>query len=337
MAEHAIIAGPFAEILKNRRDDFNTRFEAARRANPALLPETILASIAEVARPIAEAVVAVRPDRAAIVASSIYDLLLRLAASGLLGPGARYPDLTTGLVQVSQAAPTLTAQHPDRMLRAGVNAICTLSSYAGVRVQDWIAAMARIAPSCSDVEDFLQAGQIIAWRSGMAHFRSGALRLCRTMNPALVLRCLGIPADDPARLPARLSQLEANPWHDLHDTSPDVSAKTLKVMRRVGGFRGLGGPFLQPPRVFAAPEGFLACDEEKRWLITADCFGATVHPVHGQRPPSAASMDKTVEAALRGHAELSRLLPDRTSAVADGPTWAITTRSSHYVYLVAHG
>ena len=227
------------------------------------------------------------------------------------------------------------------MLRSLANALANISAIPDSRPRQWLEGMSGLAPLCGEPDEWLAAGQVLAWRAGLAHYRPSALALCRAMAPTLALAALGTTGS-PQQLPDALSRLEADPWLDVPSAfgQPSRPTSTLKIVKRVGGFRGFGGPFLQPPRVLCSDTLFLAADQERCWLITADCYGATLHPIAEKPAPLLASkncMDAQAERQLKETTALLEKLPDRTSIATAGPTLAVTIRSSHYVYLVAHG
>ncbi|MFP4351152.1 MAG: hypothetical protein ACLFQY_22935, partial [Desulfococcaceae bacterium] len=71
--------------------------------------------------------------------------------------------------------------------------------------------------------------------------------------------------------------MAADPWYDPAEL-PDRQYKTLSLMGRVGGFRGFGGEFLNPPRAATGSDGQIYLfDSDAAFVLHADRFGATLH------------------------------------------------------------
>lgn len=74
-----------------------------------------------------------------------------------------------------------------------------------------------------------------------------------------------------------LRNMAADPWYDPAEL-PDRQYKTLSLMGRVGGFRGFGGEFLNPPRAATGSDGQIYLfDSDAAFVLHADRFGATLH------------------------------------------------------------
>src|SRR5439155_4000009 len=131
-----------------------------------------------------------------------------------------------------------------------------------------------LAADCPDADTLLKLGQVAAWRCGMAHFRTAALELARELPPAAVARILLPPKSVTADLPGVVERLAADPWFDPANPNPPPGPR---LVSEVGGFRGFGGEFKQPPKVTAADGHLYATDGESTWLLTADVFGAVFH------------------------------------------------------------
>ncbi len=343
MADDALIPpGPVAQWLKERRRLCNQRFELARRTWPALDGPAVLAQVRDLLAPVAAAIHAVRPDAMGAAADELFDWILDLCREGLLGPGARAPLPADGLRDLLVAAARPMAVAPRQVARAMASALANLRATPGADGAGWLRDLTGLAARAPDPATLLALGQVLAWRHGLAHFRAGALDLCAGLGLELGPAALGCAAADPARWPEALKALREDPWlapAAALGQAPDRRA--LRVVRAVGGFRGLGGPFLQLPRVGGSATALLAWDDQRPWLITADLFGATLHAVDAPAPaappcaaPFAVALDGTV--TLGGQARAFPELAGVTGAVSDGHTLAVATRWSYHVFLVAH-
>ena len=356
----------FVQALKDNRASFNARFAEARRTQPRLDPREFLDTLSTTVAAIVASVEQARPDRAAGVVSVLYDLALDLHAREFIGPHSRYPFVSLGWRDLLPVLGADLAESPRAVAGSITNALYNLSIEPAARPQEWLDAMRALAPLAPDVPALLQAGQVAAWRSGLAHFRRGALALCRQLPPSLVSAALGLaagslsltpqsaapvapntptppPAKDiepqsPSALNALLDRLDADPWLRPADALATQPGRTLKLVARAGAFRGFGGLFMAPPLVSASGEHFIARDGDDRWLLTADVFGVTFHHA-GDLPAVTGSgafqLDRTGRVTL---GKLSAVFPELanfTSAAGNDRTLAVTTPLSHAIYLVA--
>jgi hypothetical protein len=203
-----MVSAPLAAVLRNRREDFNARFERARHLFPQLDGEQVFGFVREAIDPVAVAVNAVDPTAVDAVVSAAYDAGLTLVGQKLAGAAGRYPAITDGFKRVFPASAKHLAAAPERVIAALSNALHSLASVgadgqagsslddaqtrrSGARPEEWIAAMTRLAPHCADVESLLQVGQVAAWRAGLAHFRDGALALAAKLPPQLAAIAIG--------------------------------------------------------------------------------------------------------------------------------------------------
>jgi hypothetical protein len=285
---------------------------------------------------------------------------LALVGRGVAGPAARQRAVDEALRRLLPAAAALAAEDPWRALAAIANGAHQLAATPGARAADWSAALAALAPRAGGLDEWLRIGQVLAWRSGLAHYRESALRVADALPPALALAALGArPAgaasegDGGGAAAASWAQLRArlarDPWH-----VPDEPVATgIRVVHRAGAFRGFGGLFLRPPTVEARGDQLLVRSGDEGWLLTADAFGVTFHranPVElltpdtvdpsssaaARKPPPGLALGDT---ALTWHGRRLELPAAGavTSVVATATTLALTTALSHAVILVALG
>ena len=340
--------GPFAQILEANRARFNVKFAEARHVRTKLTPESFKHHLRTSLAPIVEAVHRHDPDIANAVADALYDLSLDLVGQELLGPESRYPCLVEGWSTLLPRLPRFVAEAPRQFVGSMTNALYNLSVTPGARPREWMEAVLALADLCPDAETLLKAGQVAAWRSGLAHYRLDALELCTQLalvNPALAYLSLGLPAGPGKNAPpitALLDRLLADPWwRPTPDPrgGPLTREADLQIVSRVGAFRGFGGLFIEPPVVWAADDYFVVSDGEGAWLLTADVFGATFHRVENKAPSLkssslfAISQNGNVTAGKK-----SRVFPElanANSSAGNRTTLAVTTPLSHAVYLIA--
>jgi hypothetical protein len=267
-----MISQDFAVVLQSNRADYNARYAEARRQNPDLDSNVFSRFLGEVADPLVQEVARRRPERIVEMVDAVYDAGLELIGQKLAGPasGARW--IEEGWKRLVVPAATLLCESPNRALGSVSNAIYLLSTTPGARPREWIQRMEELAPKCSDLASYLKAGQVAAWKAGLAHFRQSALRAAGALPESVVLEVLGAPGG--ATWEDLRRELELSPWYNPADPKP---RRALQVVGQAGAFRGFGGAFSVPPEVVAAEEHFLVRSGEECWLLTADLFGATFH------------------------------------------------------------
>jgi hypothetical protein len=334
------IEGPLADALRRGRERFNTKFAYARHRFSALDAEAVKAHLRSTVAPIAAAVYDLDAGRVDEVVDAVYDLSLELIGGGYLAAQSRYPALLKAWREMLPRLPHLISREPSRLASAVTNAVYNLSATA--RPTFWIDVMTRLGQDCHDVQAFLEAGKVVAWRSGMAHYRDGALAACLNMDEALARGALGLPEASPTPIAAVIERLRQDPWlAPVAAAGSNGKEKRLRVVAAVGAFRGFGGVFVEPPRVLRHDNEWLAYDREACWLVTADLFGATFHRV-SNRPPAAdqaTQFDFKIDAGGRvmkaAQAATFAYLADASSAAASEMAMAVTLPRSHSIYFVA--
>jgi hypothetical protein len=161
---------------------------------------------------------------------------------------------------------------------------------------------------------------VLAWRCGLAHFRDSALAASDRLPPALALSAVGAKQTDD--WPATRARLLAEPWfHPGRDAVKGESAA------QAGGFRGFGGPFVEPPRVAATESQLFVSSADQYWLLCADAFGATFHGV--LEADYRAGKSESPPRGLRVPEAMGKV----TSAARTRTTVALTCEHTHMVQL----
>ena len=346
-----MLSGPFAQILEANRSRFNARFAEARRIQPRLDPLIFAECLRSTVAQVVEAVHHVRPEKAAEAAEVLYDLSLDLLGQEFLGPNSRYPFIVEGWRFLLPRLSRFIAGSPREFVGSTTNALYNLSTTPGARPGEWAASLLKLVEVCPDAPTLLRAGQVAAWRAGMAHYRLSALDLCRDLPPPVALTALGLsPQAEHPPLDTLIDSLKANPWlspaSNLQSPTPlrlapgaIVSNYQLQIVSRVGAFRGFGGLFLEPPLVWPADDDFVVSDGEGTWLLMADMFGATFHRADIKAPSLKTSSPFTInKAGSVSFGKTSRAFPElanANSSAGNNTTLAVTTPFSHAVYLIA--
>jgi hypothetical protein len=311
----------FKAALASERDVFNQKFAEVRRRHPDLDGEVFGGILRTLAAPIVENAAAAEASAALAVTHAVYDAALTLAGERLAGPGGRYPVIDRLWESVLPRLGSLVADQPVRVIGSLTNAVVNVASTPGARAADFVERLGAVVGDLRSVEDLLRAGEVAAWRAGLAHLRESALAAARSLAFGLASSILGAPRSDWSELSDALAR---DPW--LDPGAPQVVSPRLAAI--VGGFRGFGGMFLSPPRVFTVDDHLLATDGQECWFLTADAFGATFHRADGSalRRAKAHSEKCPVEVPILGRV---------TSAAAIHRTIALTGSASHGIALVA--
>lgn len=337
-----------AAALEEGRSHYNALFAQARRVRPRLDMDIFLEHIATNVAPIVDAVAAHNPDAVAPVLDILYTLSLEAVGAELLGSRSHYPKLA----EVWSATLVGVAQHlvtdAPRLIPSLTNALYNIALVPDTNIDLWSSTLQRLAPITANADKLLACGTVAAWRCGMAHYRSGALAICRSLTEEEITLALGIEEtiNDIATF---VERLEADPWYDptpLHETDGSVSRPNATPnglhIRAAGGFRGLGGIFSRPPTLVAIDDGFYISDGTRTWLMSADCFGTTFVATeppptdpHDESAKSPFSLDKEGRPRYK-NIELTFLAVPETASIAyTSTTLAVTRHLAHRVFLLA--
>lgn len=323
-------------ILTANRARYNTKFAEARHYKPTLEGEAFADLLRNLVAPVVESVHQVRPEATEAVTEALYDTVLDLLAQDFLGPTTRYPAITSGWTHVLPKLGKFLAANPRAVIGAVTNGLYNIAATPGARPGEWLRDLIALDEVCDDVDALLKAGQVCAWRAGLAHYRTDALTLAAELPQPVARLALGLPADDAQPFESILARLHSSPWE-----SPIASLQSphLKIVKRVGAFRGFGGLFMVPPIVEPAGEHFLVTDGESTWLLTADVFGATFHrmakPTPSAKVESPFKLNRNGEVSFNRQKQTFSELAQATSSAGNTHTLAVTVPYSHSIYLVS--
>src|SRR6185436_10243402 len=295
------VRGALASALEAGRRGFNARLAAARRGVPGFDPERFARRFAAIAASVVDAVARRAPDRTAAVTEALFDVALEMSHGGGRG-AANAAAIDAAWTAALPAADALVAAEPGRVARALGNAIAAITLVPGARPAQWIARMTAAGPRCSTIDEWLRCGLVAAWTSGLAHFRPAALDALGRLPPDPAHAVLGLQAREAAFDPAQAARLlTADPWLPPDRVESPPSARALDVVASVGGFRGLGGPFIEPPAVGTSGGRFVAFDTRSAWLLSVDVCGATFIRIEApDLDPAAAGSTKAFEIGRGG-------------------------------------
>lgn len=313
------VSPALARSLAAGRPQFNARVAAARRARPGFDADALAQAIRARLDPVAMAVEAIAPERVGAVVEAGFDVILGLAGHGIAGARAALVDRVWQTLATAHAH--VIAERPFATLAMLTNAALTVAATPGARVDEWIARMAALAPQVT-ADTLRAAGQVVAWRSGMAHYRDGAIAAADRLPDAVAAAAVGA-AQGWSAVRAALTE---DPWWTPEGKGQGVT---------VGAFTGFGGAFAEPPSVRVGSQGFLVRSGAATLLLVADAWGATLHPAD---PAEFENATAGVPVRCAGSSVMAddRTIPtdlpaEGLAAVASATSVAIVSRYSHQI------
>ena len=332
----------FVAALEAEREQVNQRFRLTCLQGAAIDREAFFAHLIERVQPIVAAVAEVFPERTRLTTSELVDVSLELFRAGFWGKESRCVGLDQLWKEVFPRLARLVSRQPQRAAAALSNATINLANNATIRGEQWLSELETVGSQCESVDQLLDVGRIIAWRAGLAQYRSIALAALVRLPRGLAARSLGLATtpDEPDwhRTLARLGQ---QPWWPPEDRESERSSGP-RLAHRCSGFLGFGGNFQQPPLVALHEGRLLVNDHESTWLLIADRYGWYLHRVVPTEFKSTRSGPPgTVHIADDGTVvwgKSRRVFPefvDVSSQAFDGQSLAVTLASSFHVYLIA--
>lgn len=264
---------PFNQLLAKHRESLNQRFEDLRRHRPHLRPDDFRHHLEHLVAPIVNAVAQHHPTAAPQVLNALYDLSLHMLAKGWLAHPTRMPALIQGWQMVLPRIPHLLASDCRQTAVALTNALFRLARFPQVDLNRWLQLMALIGPTTRTLQQWLDWGQLVAWRCGMAHYRQQLAPLWHTLPAPWVRYAFDIlPWQN---LAAVWQQLDHNPWLKPAEMLTDQPVFPSQVAQW-GDFRALGGLFHHPPQVSWDGQTFVVWDRHWLWQLAADGYGITL-------------------------------------------------------------
>lgn len=327
-----MVSPVFATMLRDGRETLNARFQSARHRYPDLDGATFRHFLDTLLDPLVASAAEAFPGAAPDFVFAAYDAGLELCGQRLVGPSSRCPAMNAAWRELLPEAIPLVVRDPVRVLAAVGNATYGLATTPGARPAEWLVAMKHAVPACPDPDTWLRAGQLLAWRCGMSHYRTSALSLADALPESLVLQILQAKDVDWAGLRAVLLR---DPWWQPGRRQP------LEEAVRVGGFTGFGGPFREPPRAGAIGGQLFVTSGEDCWLVVADRYGNTLHRATAEeqaalRPSATPGLDiKANRLRWRGHELAIADIASISSHAMNDHTLLLCSPDTYQVIVVA--
>lgn len=333
-----LISGTLADILKKNRTRYNTLFALARQTRPSLDGEMLGYYLLEVVQPVILELEQRHSGNIEPVTDALFENILNLMKTHRLGAGSRNPEFETCWKNAMTQLAEIFELNPNAIVNKITNALVTIFSVPDTRPLEWMARMVKIKPLIRDEEIFKKAGFVSAWMSGMAHYRDTALEILNALPDEMVSAMFPAIKNSGGTIREFVTELKNNPWKnpDAIVSAPEV----LKQVRAIGAFTGFGGLFPTPPTVTADSKGIIVRCRDRSWRLHADRYGHYLQPINAssleRRSPACPFEYYKNGTVFKGdrHTFIPEL-KDAASYAGNEHTFAVTSRCSHRVYVLA--
>lgn len=326
-----MISQELTAALDARRAELNARFRAVGTLHSHLNRERFMSFVRDCMDPLIVKIHRQVPEAVHAVVAAAYDAGLQLIAARATEEPEQRDLIRLAWREALPAKPHFVAANPTQIIASVNNALLQIAAVDKGAAANWLRELIRMSAHCESSDEFLNCGQVLAWTSGLAHFRSGALELLQAMRDPLVQAIFDV--EQPAS--ELRAQLHGSRWF-----SPRHRVGSVDVLSKVGAFRGFGGTFLEPPSAAAHADGWVIRSGSEHWYLIADAFGHSLHRATAEEWQHAERTSTRSRAQFAG----TRLLDAKldiadagaiTSAAAWDGAIACTTALSHQVIIVA--
>lgn len=327
-------------LLEENRELLNARFVASRSRGAKLSNEVWLDHLRRRVLPLVDRVHRDLPERSQGTLLELYDVSLELFAGGHFyeEEGLLSQSLSRLWQQTLPSLSSIVARAPRRVAGSLSNAVLVIANENRDCVLRWLEKLETIGPAADSVEQLLMLAQVAAWHAGLARFRQAAVNLARQLPTSVVKKVFEFPESmTDESVFYYLGAWSVDPWLKL-TSGANNQPELVKIC---GGFRGFGGVFHFPPRVFTIQDQLLATDGHQTWQVIVDQFGHSFHQVsHSNdsqhRPPSdQPKIDAQGVVWWNSDNVPCFELANSNSQAFDGHTLAVTLPDSFHLYLIA--
>jgi hypothetical protein len=325
------------QLLSEMREQLNMRYRQRVAMGARIDSQFWLRHVEHFIAPVVERVHASAPDRSKETLLALYDVGLDLSALGHFSETGGSKRLVELWRVTLPAIAQVLSLNPKVILGSLCNAALYLDQSSHAKAETWLAMLERVGVLCESPQQLLNCGKFLAWTSGLAHLRTGAIEIAADLPASVLREPLGLPTSySESDTKAFLARLASDPW-----TSPQ-SDTGIREVARCGNFRGLDGPFRRPPTSYVSNGSIHITDGHSHWQLHADRFGHTWHQASSANSAPSSTNIKAIphlknDGTLEwGEEHLVR--PDlsrSTSQCFDGRTLAVTIANSFHVYLFA--
>ena len=300
---------PLVDLLKERAEKLNHSLQAARAISSKFNPDEVSAWFSQVIEPVFKAAYKFEKN----LSIKLFDFLFADMISVLSGPEAGISlNQSQRLRRLIALNPGLFAGNSAAILNKLSAAFKKIIRNIDSRAADWLSCMEKIVPMIDSADLLLTYGKIAAWRCGLAY-------LHRQIDFSNIL--------DQKVLAVIFAKEKVN--------LPELNLKWDKETSSfiVGGFVGLGGLFIHPPKLAIKDGNIFASDSKHAGAIFADRFGQILYECSEDYIATLKFCSKSYTNAKPQVVEILSRYKDLTSWAYLDSTLYLTTASSHSVFL----
>lgn len=340
MNEQISLSAPMIELLTDLREILNAKFQRKRAAGVKVDPQVWSSHIVSVIAPIVDSVHHVAEERSRVTLLELYDVSLDLFAAGHFSESGSSLFLFELWKDILPNCANILSRSPRRIAGSLSNAVLALTMESSLVAERWLGAIKRTSNRCENPQQLLELGKLLAWTSGMAHYRLPALALAKQLQVPLIRTVFQIEDSVPENsIRNWLTELESDPWAQL--LSQDTRRKQkVEQVGICGAFRGFGGLFLEPPKVLIHRGQIYVSETKTFYKLVIDRFGHSlqrVGTIDAEKPSTVSSPQIDSKGILNwaGCEALPCNLRGLTSQAFDGTSLAVTISDSFHIFLYA--
>ena len=322
----------FAQVLSDRREQFNARVAAARTRNPSFDIAAFTTFIEELGDPLLTKVLAKNESGSTQLVDAIFDTAIVLTEHRWVGTGARAQIVNRLWSEVLPQFANVIAGQPKATIAALTNATIKMSQEPDIDIEQWLTLVGSLGPKAFTLSEARNLIVVCTWRSGVAHMREVALAAASNLSPEVA--CAAIGADTDTDWQTIAGNFAAHQWW-----APDRTAITQG--HRIGTFAGFGGYFSEPPQLYVANDMFVAQSGGREFALFADAYGATLRPIDGPGGSKSVEKKQSVESRFKDQSIRAddRLVPLLMPAVGlciaeTSDSIAVSSRYSHSIQVL---
>jgi hypothetical protein len=340
MNQQESLSAPMIALLTDSREILNARFQQKRASGVKVDPQVWSSHIVTVIAPIVDSVHRLAEERSRVTLIDLYDVSLDLFAAGHFSESGSSLLLFQLWKDILPKCAKILSRSPRRIAGSLSNAVLALTMESSGVAQRWLGEIKRTSNSCENPQQLLELGKLLAWTAGMAHYRLPALALAKQLQLPLLRTVFQIAEAVPENsIRNWLTELEFDPWAQLLSGNTPRKQKVEQVAI-CGAFRGFGGLFLEPPKVFIHRGQIYVSENQTLYRLVVDRFGHSLQRagnVEAEKPSATSSpqIDSKGIVNWEGCEALPSNLRGLTSQAFDGKSLAVTISDSFHIFLYA--
>jgi len=264
MAEmERVIPAGMKDSLERNRSALNSIFEYHRSVNREPDHDDIISLFYRMISPVYEKGLTFSDE----MLCSTFGVVLNLACKGYIGKNGRFPDVEDKYFKLLNCFCALFSANESFSVEL-LNALINLHSNSPDVLNAWCEKIQQM--NCGiDMDDFRNKGVVLAWRCGMARFRSEAVGILNKVNRDDLNLIFDSAISGDSEIEEFIDSIKSDPW--FNTCKSDEAGNP--VFLYADGFTGFGGHFKSIPDVFSFEGELFAADGFDIYRIYADSFG----------------------------------------------------------------